>query len=108
MRNILFVVVLGFLATACSKEPAGTAPEATPPPAAAAEQQPAPAPVDPAADAVQDAAKLAEYIDPRPECGQFRDRLMAAGEGAPASDTMATDFATVMADAKAAGCTVAH
>lgn len=107
MKSILVVVVLGILAAACSKEPAETAPGATPPPAAAG-QSPAAAPVDPVEDAVQDAAKLAEYIDPRPECGQFRDRLVAAGEGSPAGDTMATDFATVMADAKAAGCTVAH
>jgi len=105
MRSILVVVVLGFLAAACSKEPAATAPEAAPPPAAA-EQQPAPAPVDPVQDAVQDAAKLAEYIDPRPECGQFKDRLAAVGSGSP--DAMAQDFAAVMADAKAAGCTVAH
>lgn len=82
--------MFGILAAACSKQP------------------PAPAPVDPAADAVQDAAKLAEYIDPRPECAQFKDRLVAAGAGSPAGDTMAQDFATVMADAKAAGCTVAH
>lgn len=106
MRSILVVVVLGFLAAACSKEPAATAPEATPSPAAAAEQSPAPPPVDPAEDAVQDAAKLAEYIDPRPECGQFKDRLAAVGSGSP--DAMAQDFAAVMADAKAAGCTVAH
>lgn len=108
MRSILVVVVFGILAAACSKEPAQTAPQATPPPAAAVQSPPAPAPVDPVQDAVQDAAKLAEYIDPRPECGQFKDRLMAASEGSPASDTMAKDFATVMADAKAAGCTVAH
>jgi len=104
MRSILVVVVLGFLATACSKEPAETAPAATPPPAAAAEQPPAPAPVDPAQDAVQDAAKLAEYIDARPECSQFKDRLAAVGSGAP--DQMARDFAAVMADAKAAGCAI--
>lgn len=107
MRSILVVVVLGILAAACSKEPAPTAPEAMPPPAAAL-QPPAPAPVDPGADAVQDAAKLAEYIDPRPECSPFKDRLTAVGEGSPVDDAMAKDFAAVMADAKAAGCAVSH
>ena len=52
----------------------------------------------------EQASTLANYLDTRPDCDQFRSQLQQAGTVAPGATTPATDLTAIMERAKEAGC----
>lgn len=97
--SVLLVGIAAFALLGCAKEPAPAPAE----PAAAvaddevAEQAAAPAPVE---NKVEKAAKLAGYIQDKPECQQFKTAL----EQAQTPEGAGANLEQVMSDAYKAGC----
>ena len=55
-------------------------------------------------DASRQAQKLANMIEDRPECQQYRNRLFEAGNGSPVAGTTQMAFVETMKAAGEAGC----
>jgi hypothetical protein len=107
LRLIGLAALLGL--AACAKAPA-PAEEQNVNPSAAQEEEltnknlPEPAVPAPAEDAATQAGILAQLIDTRPECAQFRAPLEAASKAAPGSPEAKIDMTEIMRQAQAANC----
>jgi len=103
--GLTLVVVLA----ACPKAPAPAgAPHLTPAPPQEEEftnsNVPEPVAPAPAEDAAKQAGILAQLIDTRPECAQFRAPLEAASKAAPGAPEAKIDMTDIMRQAQAAHC----
>lgn len=107
LRLIGLAMVLGLAACAKSPAPAGD-PNVNP--ATAQEEEftsknvPEPAAPAQPEDAAKQAGILAQLIDTRPECAQFRAPLEAASKAAPGAPEAKIDMTDIMRQAQAANC----
>ena len=107
LRLIGLAAVFGL--AACAKAPAPAADPNVDPATAQEEEftnQNVPEPVvpAPAEDAASQAGILAQLIDTRPECAQFRTALEAASKAAPGSPEAKIDMTEIMRQAQVANC----
>lgn len=98
-----------FWLAACAKTPA-PAGDPNVDPATAQEEEftnknvPEPVVLAPPEDAAKQAGILAQLIDTRPECAQFRAPLEAASKAAPGAPEAKVDMTEIMRQAQAAKC----
>jgi hypothetical protein len=106
-RLIGLAAVFGL--AACAKAPAPAADPAVDPATAQEEEftnknVPEPVTLAPSEDAATQAGILAQLIDTRPECAQFRAPLEAASKAALGSPEAKIDMTEIMRQAQLANC----